>query len=131
MLRRFYRRSGGHYEIPYDHASGLLTVVETIDHGICVVGEGACAGALLAPFPYNRQHLVAQVVFWYFEGKSGIGVFDALARACAKAGATNIEAAALPPRCTGKRFYEQRGLSLSEYHFLGSLESYCKSPEEG
>lgn len=131
MLRRFYQRSGSVYGIPYDHASSLATVLDCIVRGICLVGDKSCAGALMLPFPYNRSRTVAQVVFWYFENKREIAIFDALLRDCRQAGADFVDAAALPPHMTGKRFYGVRGMAPVEMHFLGSLENHCKTPPKG
>lgn len=125
MLRRFYREHGDVYGIKYDHASCLMSVLETITRGICLIGPKSCAGALILPFPFNRGAMVAQVLFWYIEGRKEIGIFDILAKQCREAGATHINVATVAPRHVGKHFYAVRGLKLVEAQYLGPLDLAC------
>ena len=132
LLRAFYDQSGGIYGIPYDHASTIRTVLDVIVRGVCLVGHSSCAGAIIAPFPYNVSARVAQVAFWYFVDRKEICIFDQLYEACKQAGATHINATALPPKQTGKRFYQVRGMELAEFQYLGPLTKLpCKSDDQG
>jgi len=129
MLRRFYS-SHSPYGIRYDHASCLQTVLDTIARGVCLVGQKSCAGALLCPFPYNHEAIVAQVVFWYIEHRREISIFDVLVCRCREAGATHINVATVAPKHVGKRFYEVRGLKLAEAQYMGPLDLACKRGEK-
>jgi len=125
MLRRFYQEHGEVYAIKYDHASCLSTVLKTIVDGVCLLGRASCAGALLLPFPFNREALVAQVVFWYIENRREIAIFDMLLKECQKRGATHVNVATVAPRHVGKRFYAVRGLKLAEAQYLGPIVFPC------
>lgn len=132
MLRRFYQKHGQAYGIPYDHASTIGTALQVVTRGICLVGDRCCAGAVPCPFPFNNNYIIAQVVFWYFEHRRDITIFDALMREMRKAGVTHINAAALPPGTTGKRFYQARGMTLVETHFMGPVtENPCRTAAKG
>jgi hypothetical protein len=122
MLRRFYGTHGGIYGIPYDHGSCLSTILKTIQDGICLVGRNSCAGALLLPFPFNSNAIVAHIPFWYVEKGRQIAIFDVLLRECKRAGAKFVNVAALAPKGTGKRFYAVRGLKLAEFQYIGPVE---------
>ncbi len=121
LLRRFYNEAGKAYGISYDHASCIHTVLDVIVRGICLVGSASCAGALIMPFPFNFSARIAQVIFWKFEKNRELAIFDQLFDACKKSGATHISATALPPRQTGKRFYQCRGMHLAEFEYIGSI----------
>jgi hypothetical protein len=121
MLRRFYTQHGEVYSIKYDHASCLSSVLETIMRGICLIGPKSCAGALILPFPYNREALVAQVLFWYVERGREIAIFDVLMANCRREGATHVNVATVAPKHVGKRFYAVRGLKLAEAQYLGPV----------
>src|SRR5690348_15419961 len=82
MLRRFYQAHGGVYGIKYDHGSCLASVLDTVMRGIALIGPKSCAGALLLPFPFNNQAMVAQVLFWYIEGRHELAIFDMLLAEC-------------------------------------------------
>ena len=124
MLRRFYLAHGEVYAIKYDHASCLSSVLETIMRGVSLVGPKSCAGALILPFPFNREALVANVLYWYVEGRE-IAIFDALLAHCREAGATHVNVATVAPRHVGKRFYAVRGLKLVEAQYLGPADLAC------
>lgn len=130
MLRRFYLSHGGVYGIKYDHGSCLESVLKTITNGVCLVGGNSCAGALLIPFPFNRQAIVAQVLFWFIEARHEIAIFDSLAKSCRAAGATHINVATLAPKHIGRRFYAVRGLKLAEAQYLGPIDLTCKEVDK-
>jgi hypothetical protein len=119
LLRRFYKKSGQIYGIPYSHESCILSVEDTINRGVVMIGEHSCAGALIVPFPFNFNIRVAQVFFWFYEMDREIVVFDALLQECAKRGAAMVNAASLGPNHPGKRFYARRAMALVEAHHLG------------
>jgi hypothetical protein len=122
MLRGFYAKSGGIYDIPWDHDSAINTVNDVVRRGICVVGSDCCAGAMLSPFPYNSRAILGSVVFWHFKRPRDIQIFDALVGCCKLAGATHINPSSHFPINTIGRFYEKRGLIPVETQFLGAVD---------
>jgi hypothetical protein len=122
LVKRFYARSGNIYRIPYDHESALAAVYDTINTGICLVGPQSCAGAIFLPFPFNQSAIVAQVIFWYFEQRREIAIFDALLEECRANGATHVNVAAIG-NGPGRRFYQARGLTMVETQYLGPLQN--------
>lgn len=129
LLKEFYAEKGGIYGIPYDHASTLRTVQGVIDHGICLVGPTSCAGAILVPFPYNGDVLVAHVVFWYFKNAREIEIFERLMQHCAAAGAVRITAASHYPENRIGPHYSKFGMEASESTWLGRID-LAKTPAE-
>jgi hypothetical protein len=119
LLRRFYKRDGQIYNLPYDHESCVQSVENTINRGVVIVGPSSCAGALIAPFEFNFRFLIAQIFFWFFENPRECVIFDALCRECAKRGASMVNAASVGPKHGAKKFYARRGLVFSEAHHLG------------
>jgi len=133
LLRRFYKRSGSSlYHIPYDHESCVLSIEDTINRGVVMIGPSSCAGALIVPFPFNFNIQVAQIFFWFCEDKREVGVFDALLKECANRGAAVVNAATLAPDHGGKRFYARRNLAPVEVHHLGiNPEFACALVDKG
>jgi hypothetical protein len=126
LLKEFYAKSEQVYGIPYDHESMLITVDDTIRHGICLVGPTSCAGAHISLFPSNCEYAMASVKFWYFQNHREIEIFDALAEACRLAGANMIDASSHHPDNVIGRFYAKRGMRPAETLYLGRLENCCK-----
>lgn len=121
LLREFYAKQGGIYRIPMDTESAAETVGDVITRGICLVGPSSCAGALFAPFPFNKEAVIAQVIFWYFQKHQEIKIFEALLTACKVAGATHINAAShFPENTIGKR-YLKLGLQAIEKQYMSAL----------
>lgn len=110
LLREFYAKQGGVYDIPMDAESAADTIHQVISTGICLVGNHSCAGALLSPFPFNRHEIIAQVIFWYFTSPREIQIFKQLAVASKIAGATHINASSHFPDNRIMRYYERIGL---------------------
>lgn len=119
MIRRFYKRDGGIYGIPYDHDSCMASVSHTIDNGVAVIGPNSCAGALVVPFDYNFRFKIALVYFWYFSAPREFVVFDVLCRECARRGASVVKVASLAPKHGAKKFYARRKLTVIEAHHMG------------
>ena len=67
LVREFYRKQGEVYGIAFDPESSADTIAKLIAKGILIRGNRSCAGAFVAPFPYNHSALVAHVMFWYFK----------------------------------------------------------------
>lgn len=123
LLKEFYAEKGvSAYGIPYDHASTLRTVQGVIQHGICLVGPSSCAGALLIPFPYNGDVIIAHVAFWYFKNAREMEIFELLMQHCAAAGASHINAASHYPENRIGRHYDKFGLNASESTWLGRID---------
>ena len=121
MLHRFYQKSGSIFGIQWDHGSVLETIGETIHRGVCIIGDHSCAGALFAPFPYNRKFCIASVVFWYFTKPREMEIFHALAQACHEIGCTHINPSSLWPSNTIGRYYRKHGLREAETQWLGEI----------
>jgi hypothetical protein len=121
LLSEFYAKHADKYGIPFDNASSLSTVEKIVRHGVCLVGDTSCAGALIVPFPYNFGANLANVMFWYFQQAREVRIFDALVAACRKAGATHITASSHYPENTIARLYDGWGMSPVESLHCGSL----------
>jgi hypothetical protein len=121
MLRDFYAKSGGIFGIPWEHASAMETVWQTMERGVCMVGDHSCAGAIFGGFPYNRSVKVAQVVFWYFTKPREMRIFHELAIACCAGGCTHFNASSLWPLNTVGRYYERHGMRAAETQWLGEI----------
>ena len=121
LLREFYRKAGGCYLIPFNLNSTLSTVEDVIRHGICLAGDGSCAGAIIQDFPFNSSAHVAYVVFWAFKPAREIGIFKALMDACKLAGATHLTAASHFPRHTIQRHYGRLGLTPADCYSITAL----------
>ena len=76
LLREFYSRVGHIYRIPFNYESTLSTVDEVVRRGVCLVGPTSCAGATISAFPWNNEAEIACVVFWYFQDKHEIKIFE-------------------------------------------------------
>lgn len=121
MGRRFYDKHGAIYGIALDFDSFLNTIEAVVQHGVCVVGNRSCAGAIIAPFPFNHRALVASVVFWCFETPREIRVFEALMEHCKADGATHISGASHFPNNRIGRYYRKLGLQETEVVVMGRL----------
>lgn len=121
QLKQFYAKQGHVYAgIPFDTESAVDTIMQCILAGICLVGPTSCAGAVLTPFPYNRQAIVANVVFWYSTNHE-IEIFKVLGLICKAAGATHISATSHPPEHRIARYYKRLGLTPAEQHSMCPL----------
>jgi hypothetical protein len=131
LLSEFYAKSGEVYQIPWDEPSAVQTIENVIRDGVCIVGPSSCAGAMIAPFPFNVKANIASVVFWYFRTPRESSIFDAFAGCCQVAGATHYNPSSHFPMNTIERFYLKRGLEPTEVQYLVSFDSYCKKTEKG
>lgn len=110
-----YRRIGvTAYQIEPDLDSVVETIARTIQNGICLVGENACAGGFIVPFLFNYHERIGYVAFWNYSGPSGIRIFPALLEALRDAGATQINVASHFPHNTIARYYARFGLRQTE-----------------
>ena len=125
LLEPFYAKSGKPYCIPFDRPSAEATVRQVIHQGYCLVGQASCAGAIPVPFPFNRNVIIAYVIFWHAKRGRELTIFDALCRECAARGATLVNSSSLFPANTIGRLYERRGHWPVETQFLG----LAKQPE--
>ena len=114
LIRDGYKKHCSIYGIPLDGKSAMFTIANVMALGVCLVGPSSCAGAFLAPFPYNNKAVIAQVAFWYFKSSREIRIFDALCQACKEAGATHINAASHFPNNAIGRHYIKNGLHNCE-----------------
>lgn len=131
LLREFYTKAGGPYQIRFDYPSALEFVQGVIAKGYCLVGPTSCAGAVFVPFPFNRQAVLARVEFWYFKRPREITIFDTLREACRWLGATHIGAASHYPENTVGRVYDRRNMLPIESYHMGELTKTVASIRKG
>lgn len=116
-----YAKYGTIYGIAFDMESTLETIDHVVRNGICIVGSASCAGAMLFPFPYNKNAVIAYVSFWNFEKPKEIVIFDALVNACRETGATHINPNSLFPKNLIAKFYAKRKMPAVEIQYLAPI----------
>lgn len=121
LIRKFYQETGGIYGIPYDVESSVLTIIRCVMDGVCLVGGKSAAGAILGKFPFNKDAVIAWVLFWRFSGTQQIKIFEALLDACKERGATHVNAASHFPDNRILRYYSKLGLQPVETQAIKQL----------
>lgn len=116
LVREFYVGKDFHvtYGIEFDYQSTLATVTSVIENGVCLVGDAACAGATIYPFPFNHAIKIGYVNFWYFVRPSGIKIFADLMKELRSSGANRIWAVSHAPIHKISKHYRKKGLRLVE-----------------
>ena len=97
-----------------------LTFAELIDGGHPVfIGENGAIGAVSTPHPFNRQHIMAQEMFWWSEGREGLRLLSALEEWCDENchSLRMITLEAVEPERTG-RLYQRRGFAPLEHSYV-------------
>lgn len=112
---------GAVYGIGMDAESVIATVMHTIERGVCLVGDHACAGGYIHPYPWNHAAKIGLILFWNYTRPSGIHVFEAMAERFRALGATHINAASHFPSNRIGQHYARFGLHPCETQFIGCL----------
>ena len=117
------KKVGAVYGIPMDAESVIATVIHTIERGVCVVGENACAGGYIHPYPWNHAAKIGLILFWNYTRPSGIRVFEAIAERFRALGATHINAASHFPDNRIGQYYARFRLHPAEVQHIGCLSA--------
>ena len=131
ICRMIVERSRAHhieepYGILYDQQTAVCTVSDVIKKGVALVGPNSCAGAMLGAFPWNREAVIAQVLFYHFSKAREMGILVELARLCEWAGATHMNCSSHFPGNVIGRYYQRIGLKPVETQWLAPLNNICK-----
>ena len=83
------------------------------------MGETGAIGATSTHHPFNREHIIAQELFWWSEGREGLRLLDALEAWCEEHchSLRMITLQAVRPEATG-RLYERRGYVPLEHSYI-------------
>lgn len=111
MGERFAAKARLSDHVGYDPASMERTFSAMIEGGHPVfIGESGAIGAVSTPHPFNADHIMAQEMFWWSEGREGLRLLAALEawaeEHCHSLRMITLEA--VEPERTG-RIYERRG----------------------
>jgi hypothetical protein len=120
MGGRFSKQAGLAAHVGYDADSMAETFTALIAGGHPVfVSEKGAIGATQTRHPFNRDHVVAQELFWWSEGREGLALLDALEAHCAEHcnSLIMITLEAIRPEATG-RLYQRRGFTPLEHSFV-------------
>lgn len=121
LLREFYKKVESAYGFPFDYPSAIAWVQTVIRDGHCLIGKSSCAAALLIPYHFNRNVIVAHVTFWYFRTAREILILDKLIEDCRWLGATHLLATShYPDKVIGRR-YEAMGMESAECNYIGEI----------
>ena len=120
MGRKFAERAGLVDHVGYDPHSMAQTFEAMIVGGHPVfIGERGAIGATLTPHPFNHDHIHAQELFWWSEGREGLALLKALEAHCDEHAhsLTMITLEAVDPERTG-RLYERLGYRPLEHSYM-------------
>lgn len=120
-----------YHGIKWDHPSALLTIDHAIRIGICLVGPTSCAGAVISPFLWNHNEMVADIMFWSFERSHEVTILNEISAICTAAGATHIKANTHWPDNRIGRFYMGKGFGPSETSWLLPSDKCCNGVVKG
>jgi hypothetical protein len=120
MGRKFAERARLVDHVGYDPHSMVQTFEAMIAGGHPVfVGERGAIGATQTPHPFNHEHIAAQELFWWSEGREGLALLRALEAHCSEHchSLTKITREAVEPERTG-RLYRRLGFAPLEHSFM-------------
>ena len=120
MGRKFADRAKLVDHVGYDPHSMVQTFEAMISGGHPVfIGERGAIGATQTPHPFNHEHIAAQELFWWSEGREGLALLRALEAHCAEHchSLLMITLEAVEPERTG-RLYERLGYRPLEHSFI-------------
>lgn len=123
MGRKFADKAKLEGHVGYDPHSMVNTFEAMIGGGHPVfIGERGAIGATLTRHPFNEEHVHAQELFWWSEGREGLALLRALEEYCAEHAhsLTMITLEAVEPERTG-RLYERLGYSPLEHSYIKVL----------
>ena len=122
LLVDLHRKVGGIYGIDTDAASLIETARHVMRHGVCLVGESACAGGSIVRYPWNRSARIGTVLFWNFNRPSGIHVLAALAEEFKARGATHLACSShFPTNRVGRHYVKSLDMKPVEVQYLLKL----------
>ncbi len=120
MGAKFSERAKLKDHVGYDPDSMADTFRLLIEQGhpVFIGGKGAI-GATQFPHPFNRQHVVAQELFWWSEAGEGLLLLDALSKHCEEFcdSLVMITLEAIEPERIG-RLYQRLGFVPLERSFV-------------
>lgn len=120
MGDRFSEKAKLADHVGYDPFSMSETFREMIEGGhLLFVSDTGAIGALRAHHPFNREHVFAQELFWWSEGRDGLALLDALIEHCQEHchSLLMITLEAIKPEATG-RLYERKGFVSLEHTYV-------------
>lgn len=120
MGRKFAERAKLENHVGYDPHSMAQTFGALIEGGHPVfIGERGAIGATQTQHPFNHEHIHAQELFWWSEGREGLALLRALEAHCAVEcdSLQMITLEAVDPERTG-RLYERLGYAPLEHSYI-------------
>ncbi len=92
------------------------------EHYCIFISDSGAIGGVKAPHPFNYSHWMAQELFWWSEGKGGLGLLRAFeewaGRTCHSVRMITLEA--VEPERVG-RIYEKQGYVPLEHGYIKVL----------
>lgn len=117
--QRFADKAGLVDHVGYNSAHMDNTFRAMVAGHVIFVGEDGAIGAMAGPHPFNYDHICAQEVFWWSEGREGLRLFNALeewaAEHCHSLRMITLEA--VEPERTAK-IYLRKGYAPLERGFI-------------
>lgn len=120
MGRKFSDKAKLASHVGYDAHSMAQTFEAMIEGGHpLLIGDAGAIGATQTHHPFNHEHIVAQELFWWSEGREGLALLDALERHCDEHchSLIMITLEAIRPEATG-RLYQRRGFVPLEHSYV-------------
>lgn len=117
--QRFADKAGLVDHVGYNPAHMESTFRVMIEGHVIFMGENGAIGAMQGPHPFNYEHICAQEVFWWSEGREGLRLFSALEEwaRCNCGSLRMITLEAVEPDRTAK-IYERRGYVALERGYI-------------
>lgn len=121
LLIPLFQKVGVIYGIKPDAESIIASVLHTIERGVCLVGDHACAGGFIRNYPWNYNAKLGVILFWNYDRPSGIKILPEMVEAFRRLGATHINCAShFPDNRIGKH-YEALGIHPAEVQYVGNI----------
>lgn len=123
MGRHFANVAGFGDHIGYDDDTVASTLAALIEDGICLIGDKAMAGAAFYRHPFNAAHLACCELFWWSEGRDGLGMLGAIERKAREAGAHSLTMATMDILNADRmaHVYTKRGFKPLDHNFVKVL----------
>lgn len=119
MGQKFADKAGLVDHVGYNPEHMATTFRLMIEGHIILIGESGALGGMSGPHPFNYEHIIAQELFWWSEGREGLrllGAFEEWARVnCHSVRMITLEA--VDPDRT-ERIYKRRGYQPLERGFI-------------
>lgn len=112
------------WEMAYDADDTAEYVRMILENGEVFLNEHGMLGAIAAPLPFNKAHIVATELFWWCEKKgAGLALFAAFEDwAESEIGAHQISVSTVHEVNPGiARLYARRGYRLREQNYVRSI----------